>query len=164
MSYSIRPATIADLPRILKIYEDARAFMRRTGNPNQWRDYHPAESILREDIPKGQLYVYETDGQIAAVFAYIPGVDPTYLQIEDGQWLNNEPYGTIHRIAVVQQGQGLISQVFDWALQQCPNLRIDTHVDNGPMRRALEKYGFQYCGIIHLASGDARIAFHKTRR
>ena len=161
---SIRPATIADLPRILEIYEDARAFMRRTGNPNQWFHTHPADSILRDDISKRQLYVCEQDGTIAAVFAYIPGVDPTYLQIEDGQWLNNEPYGTIHRIAVAQQGQGLISQVFDWALQQCPNLRIDTHPDNAPMRRALEKYGFAYCGIIHLASGDARIAFHKTRR
>lgn len=162
MNNSIRPATIADLPRILEIYEDARAFMRRTGNPNQWFHTHPAKEILLDDIPKRQLYVCEQDGTIAAVFAYIPGVDPTYLQIEDGQWLNNEPYGTIHRIAVAQQGQGLISQVFDWALQQCPNLRIDTHQDNAPMRRALEKYGFQYCGIIHIFNGDERLAFHKS--
>ena len=158
---SIRSAEFDDLPRILDIYAEAREFMRRTGNPNQWWDYHPAESILREDIPKGQLYVIESEGMIGGVFAYIQGTDPTYLEIEGGSWLNNEPYGTIHRIAVAQQGQGLISQVFDWALQQCPNLRIDTHRDNAPMRRALEKYGFSYCGIIHIFNGDERIAFHK---
>lgn len=162
MNRIIRLAELDDLPEILKIYEEAREFMRQTGNPNQWRDDHPAESILREDIPKGQLYVCEQDGTIAAVFAYIPGVDPTYLQIEDGQWLNNEPYGTIHRIAVSNRGQGLIAHIFDWALQQCPNLRIDTHVDNGPMRRALKKYGFAYCGIIHIFNGDERLAFHKS--
>lgn len=162
MNYQIRPAEFSDLPEILKIYKEARAFMRQTGNPNQWWDYHPAESILREDIPKGQLYVYETDGQIGAVFAYIQGTDPTYLEIDGPGWLNDEPYGVIHRIAVAQRGQGIIARIFDWALERCPNLRIDTHVDNAPMRRALEKYGFTYCGIIHIFNGDERIAFHKA--
>ena len=162
MSDKIRKAEFTDLPQILKIYEDAREFMRQTGNPNQWWDYHPAESILREDIPKGQLYVWEEDGKLLASFAYIPGIDPTYLQIDGPGWLNEEPYGVIHRIAVAQRGQGLIARIFDWALERCPNLRIDTHVDNQPMRRALEKYGFQYCGIIHIFNGDERIAFHKA--
>lgn len=162
MSDKIRKAEFTDLPQILKIYEDAREFMRQTGNPNQWWDYHPAESILREDIPKGQLYVWEEDGKLLASFAYIPGIDPTYLQIDGPGWLNEEPYGVIHRIAVAQRGQGLIARIFDWALDRCPNLRIDTHVDNQPMRRALEKYGFQYCGIIHIFNGDERIAFHKA--
>ena len=162
MNYTIRPAEFADLPRILEIYEDAREFMRQNGNPNQWWDYHPAESILRDDIPKRQLYVCEQDGNIGAVFAYIQGADPTYVNIHGGQWLNDEPYGVIHRIAVSDRGQGLIAQVFDWALEQCPNLRIDTHRDNAPMQRALEKYGFIYCGVIHIFNGDERIAFHKS--
>ena len=163
MSYTIRPATHADLPQILQIYENAREFMRRNGNPNQWWDYHPAVEILLDDIPKGQLYVCDRDGTIGAAFAYIPGIDPTYLHIEDGAWCNDEPYGVIHRIAVAQPGQGLIAQIFDWSLAQCPNLRIDTHVDNRPMRRALKKYGFTYCGIIHIFNGDERIAFHKRK-
>lgn len=162
MSYTIRPAEFADLPRILEIYAEARNFMRQNGNPNQWWDYHPAESILRDDIPQRQLYVCEQDGNIGAVFAYIQGTDPTYIHIADGQWLNDEPYGVIHRIAVNDRGKGLIARIFDWSLQQCPNLRIDTHRDNAPMQRALEKYGFQYCGVIHIFNGDERIAYHKT--
>lgn len=161
MNYLIRTAEFDDLPQILTIYEEAREFMRRTDNPNQWWDYHPAESILREDIPKGQLYVIESEGMIGGVFAYIQGTDPTYLEIEGGSWLNDEPYGVIHRIAVAHRGQGLIARIFDWAMTQCPNLRIDTHVDNAPMRRALEKYGFSYCGVIRIFNGDERIAFHK---
>lgn len=162
MNYTIRPAEHSDLPRILEIYENAREFMRRNGNPNQWWDHHPAKEILLDDIPKRQLYVYEENGSIDGVFAYIPGVDPTYPNIEGEGWCNDEPYGVIHRIAVARPGQGIIAKIFDWALEQCPNLRIDTHVDNAPMRRALEKYGFHYCGIIHIFNGDERIAFHKV--
>ena len=59
MKYTIRPAVLADLPHILEIYAEARAFMRRTGNPNQWFDTHPAKEILLDDISKRQLYVSE---------------------------------------------------------------------------------------------------------
>lgn len=159
---TIRPAEYADLPRILEIYEEARAFMRRTGNPTQWGESQPAEEILREDIPKGHLYVCTESNEILGVFAYIRGIDPTYIRIYEGQWLNDEPYGVIHRIAVSSRRKGVASLCFDWALSQCPDLRIDTHRQNRPMQRALQKAGFTCCGIIYLASGDERIAFHKT--
>ena len=29
------------------------------------------------------------------------------------------------------------------------------------MKRALEKNGFKYCGVIRIANGDARIAYQK---
>ena len=161
MSYSIRPAVISELPQILDIYQKARQFMRDTGNPGQWGDQHPAESILRDDIAKEQLFLCTDDGEILCVFAYIPGNDPTYLTIEGGQWLNDEPYGVIHRMAVSRQGHGIASHCFDWALGQCPNLRIDTHEKNLPMQTALRKSGFTRCGTIYLLSGDPRIAFHK---
>lgn len=162
MSYQIRPAEFSDLPCILKIYEEARQFMKATGNPNQWGDHHPAQSILMDDIPRQQLYVCTEDNQILCVFAYIPGPDPTYAVIEDGQWINDAPYGVIHRMAVSQHGKSIAAFCFDWALQQCPNLRIDTHHDNLPMQAALKKSGFTRCGVIYLLNGDPRIAFHKA--
>jgi hypothetical protein len=30
------------------------------------------------------------------------------------------------------------------------------------MQRGLKRCGFEYCGIIHLASGDERLAFEKV--
>lgn len=162
MSYCIRPAYLSDLPRILEIYEQARQFMRETGNPNQWGLTHPAESILLDDISKGQLYVCTEKNEILCVFAYIPGPDPTYQVIEGGSWLNEAPYGVIHRMAVTRRGQGIAAFCFDWALRQCPNLRIDTHENNLPMQSALRKYGFQFCGTIYLPNSDPRIAFHKV--
>lgn len=34
----IRKSRMADLPEILKLYEEARAFMQETGNGTQWGD------------------------------------------------------------------------------------------------------------------------------
>lgn len=158
-----RTATLDDLPNILPIYESARAFMCRSGNPNQWRTHHPAVEILEDDIAKSQLYLCLEHEEIAAVFCYFRGIDPTYLQIFGGQWRNDKPYGVIHRIAVAQPGKGIAGCCFDWALQQCPNLRIDTHRDNAPMQRSLEKFGFTRCGTIYLENGEDRIAYHKVK-
>jgi len=162
MEYRILPATADHLPQILDIYHHARQYMCQQGNPNQWKDNHPAESLLRQDIAAGQLYVCMDAQQIAGVFFYSRRPDPTYARIDGGAWCNNEPYGVIHRLAAGQHRKGVASACFRYALTQCPNLRIDTHEDNIPMQRALEKNGFHRCGIIYLANGDARIAYHKV--
>ena len=163
MSHLIYKARQEDLPKILQIYADARQYMRDQGNPTQWGLTHPAEEILRDDISRQQLYLCTDHNRILAVFAYTPGVDPTYLRIDGGQWLNDAPYGVIHRMAVAVHRQGVATFCFDWVLKQCPNLRIDTHADNIPMQAALEKNGFARCGIIYLHNGDPRIAYHKIK-
>ena len=157
-----RRAQAADMDKILAIYEDARAFMKRSGNPDQWKSY-PEEKILLEDIEKDRLYVAPENEQILAVFCYFSGDDPTYAEI-DGAWKNSLPYGVIHRIAVsgAARGKGIAARCFDFAFSACGNLKIDTHKDNIPMQRALEKCGFEYCGVIRIESGDERIAFQKV--
>lgn len=163
MSYSVRPAQAADLPRILEIFAQARQYMRSQGNPNQWGNDRPPKSTLLDDIAKQQLYVCTRAEQILGVFAYIPGPDPTYAMIEGGQWLRDTPYGVIHRIAVAEHQQGVASFCIQWAFAQCNDLRIDTHAENIPMQKALRKWGFHYCGIIYLANGDPRMAYHKIQ-
>ena len=94
--------------------------------------------------------------------AFIPGPDPTYARIEDGEWPNNDPYYVIHRIAVVTPGKGYARRLLDWAFKHCSTVRIDTHRDNVIMHHILRKYGFEYCGVIYLANGDARDAYQMT--
>ena len=49
----IEKAKLEDLPRILQIYASARKFMKQSGNPKQWGDSFPPESLLVKDIEKG---------------------------------------------------------------------------------------------------------------
>ena len=50
-------ATFDDLPDVLRIYETARKFMADNGNPDQWANGHPRESMLIEDIEAGRKYM-----------------------------------------------------------------------------------------------------------
>lgn len=159
----IRRTVETDLAQIGKIYENAKKFMRETGNPNQWNGEKPNVQTAREDMEKGVGYVAEEDGEILAVFMFTQAPDPTYAEIYDGAWLSDAPYGVIHRIAVTKPGRGVIGLCIDECFSRCQNLRIDTHRDNLPMQRALLKRGFEYCGIIHLENGDERLAYQKIK-
>lgn len=157
----IEQATLSQLPQIMEVYAKARAFMAQNGNPLQWGQNYPPEEMIRQDILDGKCYVNLKGEEIAAVFYFAVEEDPTYRVI-DGAWLNDEPYGVIHRIAVAQNGKGVAGECFRFAMAQCKNLRIDTHEDNLPMQRCLAKHGFARCGIIYLEDGDPRIAYQKV--
>ena len=158
---NIRKAQWDDLNRIEEIFSYARKFMKENGNPEQWKDDKPSMDKVKEDIRNGNFYVIESDGKAVAVFAFPIGIDPTYLYIEDGQWLNDEPYGTIHRIASDGKIRGVLKQAVDFAGEHLPNVRVDTHHDNQIMQHQLLKLGFTYCGTIYLLNGDPRRAYHK---
>ena len=156
----IRKAEFSDIPRILEICEEARLIMRSDGNMTQWTGGYPSEDAFKADIERSVGYIIEKDGIAQGYFAFIPGIEPTYLKIESGKWLDDSaPYCTIHRIASTRESHGIARQCFNWCLQKCGNLRIDTHVDNHVMRHCVEKFGFRYCGIIHLKNGDPRLAY-----
>lgn len=157
MGYSVRLADRNDLPRILDIYEIARNFMAKNGNPTQWAGGYPAESLLEGDILAGNLYVVTDDQQIAGVFCFVLGEDPTYKIIEDGSWRSNSPYGTIHRIA--SDGHGVFAAALTFCKGKIDHIRIDTHHNNMPMQHLIEKHGFSHRGIIYVADGTPRIAF-----
>lgn len=96
---------------------------------------------------------------MVAVFYFAIEEDPTYKMIYKGQWLNDKPYGVVHRIASAGTVRGAGEFCLTWAISQSKNLRIDTHEDNVVMQRLLGKLRFQYCGIIYLKNGEPRLAF-----
>ncbi len=160
----IRKTTLQDLEILLQLFETARRFMRKTGNHFQWHQGYPSLELLTNDIKNGESYVVcNENNDIIGTLMFRIGEDQTYHVI-DGKWLNEEPYGVIHRIASNQKEKGIGQFVFDWALNQCSNLRIDTHQDNKVMRNLLIKEGFVECGIIYLDNNDPRIAYHKVKK
>ena len=137
----------------MDIYATAREFMAAHGNPNQWGPTGwPPEPLVRNDIAHGKSYVCECDGKVVGVFYYDYGADiePTYAHIEDGEWLDDAPYGVVHRVASDGSVKGVGSACVSWAISQCGHLRIDTHGDNVVMQRLLEKLGFVHCGTIYV--------------
>jgi hypothetical protein len=157
-----RLAEMADVPVIMRLIEEARGIMRSCGNVNQWIDGYPSEETIVNDIAHDHCYLCEeVGGEIVASFAFIPCPEPTYKEIYEGQWLDDEPYYVVHRLASTAVSHGVFNDVMDYCMGVAGNLRIDTHRDNVIMRHVIERYGFTYCGIIYLANGDERLAYQK---
>lgn len=159
----IRKAKKEEIEVLMRIFEEARSFMRSYGNTEQWQDGYPPRELILEDIEKGRSYVAEENGEILASFMYDTEGDPAYESIEGGSWPDDEPYAVVHRIASKRGSNGIGAYCLDWAYNASGSLRIDTHKDNIPMRRLLEKLGFQFCGIVDLGEGKRRMAFSRKK-
>lgn len=157
----IRRTIAQDLERVMRIFDLARDFMRRSGNMSQWGGGYPSEDLILSDIRKGVSYVVTDEGAVVGTFVFVIGADPTYSEI-DGGWLNDEPYGTIHRIASDGSRRGIADECLKFCKALINNIRIDTHKDNTVMLNWINRSGFKRCGIIRIADGTPREAFQLT--
>ena len=167
-AFEIRKTTAQDLGRVMEIYSLARDFMAMNGNPDQWGPTNwPPQELIENDIEKGCSYVCLYGKKIVGTFFYNYGkdIESTYRIIEDGAWLDEGPYGVVHRIATDGSVKGVGTFCLMWAWAMSGHLRIDTHPDNMVMQTLLEKCGFRQRGIIHVEE-DAfpRLAFEKAHQ
>lgn len=159
---TIRLATEKDIPNMRKIFNAARDYQLKTGF-TQWAEGYPAQELILKDIEKEAAYVYLNEAdEIIGVLSVFTEPDPTYTYIE-GEWLNEQPYATIHRIATAQNEKGVGQYLMRWVQEQHANIRIDTHKENKPMKHILDKLGYFYTGVIYIENGEARDAFHYVR-
>lgn len=177
--FTIRKANITELPLLLEIYEKARQFMKENGNESQWglpspgKKCWPSEESLITKINKGIQYVCEyssddikSEKTIAATFGYEITHEPVYDTIFEGNWPDDsETYGVIHAFASAGIIKGSATYSLNWALNDCKQLRIDTHPNNIAMRNLLKKNDFTYAGKIIFEDvqneDKLRIAFYK---
>lgn len=152
-----RPATATDLPAIMTIIEEARAFLKASGS-SQWQGEYPNRATIEDDLANGNAWVLVVDQQVAAYAAAVVGVEPTYLKIEEGAWANDDaPYATIHRLAIssAYRGQHLanyfLSNLISLQLAAgVRNFRIDTSRHNQVVQHLADSHRFDYRGIIYV--------------
>jgi GNAT superfamily N-acetyltransferase len=166
----IRKSIQNDLPALMPIFSEARKTIAALGI-DQWQNGYPEESVIKNDIEKGESYCVEIAGNVVGTFVMILTGDVTYDNIYEGKWKSgneNREYLTIHRVAVSvsSRGTGVSGEIIKFAEKFAKengkgSIRIDTHEGNAVMRRMLEKNGFSLCGVIYLESGDARVAYEK---
>jgi hypothetical protein len=158
----VREIKPTDISGIMQVMEAAKRIMRQSGNMHQWGDGYPSETVIFSDMEKHGGFVIEDEGSIFAYFAFLPSPEPTYSKIYDGEWIDDtQPYHVIHRIASYPEVHGIFNTIMDFCFSHDANIRIDTHRDNLIMQHNILKHGFSYCGIIHLANGDERLAYQR---
>ncbi len=170
-------ATTDHLESICKITVEAKAQLKAMG-VDQWQNGYPSKEIWVEDIKDQRAYVAvdSESNDVMGAFTFFTSQDASYDSI-DGAWLTGDihkdgGYASLHRVCVsnTHKGKGVAGSMFLFAEsltrnQNIASIRIDTHPDNKPMLRSLDKAGFTRCGLIALVSGveagSLRVAFEK---
>lgn len=165
-----RQANISDLDQIVEIIELSKKYLKET-KVDQWQDGYPAKEDLRRDIESGNSYVLTNKDEIVATTVISLDSESTYNSIFNGEWITNEEYIVMHRVAVHDRykGKGIFKELIKEAENLALNkgifsIKIDTHRDNISMQKAVLKNDFKKCGIIYLEDGSERIAFEKVMK
>ena len=166
MNPILRKAQIPEAEIIWQILQQAIERRRKDGS-NQWQDGYPNLEVVKTDISLGKGYVLEIDNAIAAYAALVFNDEPAYKEII-GDWLTNDDFLVIHRVAVSNDflGKGIAVSLFklleDFAKEHYVfSIKVDTNFDNLAMLHILEKLDYQYCGEVYFR-GSARKAFEKV--
>jgi len=162
-----RKADFSELDSIMKIVHQAQDFLKKL-NINQWQNGYPTREIVSQDIENGNAYLLTDDKKVMAVVTVLFSKEPTYDVIYEGKWLTEGEYSVVHRLAVDSQfkkkgiATSVLEEIDTMTLQKgIHSIKVDTHEDNIPMQKLLQKNGFVYCGVIYLLDGNKRIAFEK---
>ena len=152
----------------MEIIELSKKYLKET-KVDQWQDGYPAKEDLRRDIESGNSYVLTNKDEIVATTVISLDGESTYNSIFNGEWITNDEYIVMHRVAVHDKykGKGIFKELIKEAEVLALNkgissIKIDTHRDNISMQRAVVKNDFKKCGIIYLEDGSERIAFEKV--
>ncbi|MDD3400471.1 MAG: GNAT family N-acetyltransferase [Eubacteriales bacterium] len=161
-----------DIPRILSIIADAKAYMAEQGF-SQWTEDYPDEQMFRLDIELERGFVIKLEQNIVGVAALSYKQEEGYSTI-DGQWLSHQPYAVVHRMAISKEARGtdaalrlLQSMELRCRVRGINSIRTDTHSLNKPMQGLLKKAGYSYCGVVtypmeQIPTGDpTRLAYEK---
>lgn len=155
-----RVAQKSDIDCIMRIVEDARASLASLG-VDQWQQQYPDRGVFESDCAHGNSYVLEDeDGKVVGTIMVGFDGEPGYDAIEGGPWLTSGSskspcYGVVHRIAADKTGKGIGYQLLEGAENLArqggyQSVRIDTHPNNLPMTKLLNKRGYKPCGTIYL--------------
>ena len=150
-------ANINNINEIMEIIHDAKRYLKEQGS-SQWNlpDGYPNKSDLIKDINNNECYIYLEADKIIGVMIIMQNIDENYNEI-DGNWLNNDKYVSIHRIAVrynyhnQQIGYKMLKLAETIIMNKdIYSIKIDTHKINIPMIKTLTKLNYTYCGVITL--------------
>ncbi len=160
LRFEPRRAEERDLEAILRIMDEAKAYLRESG-VDQWQNGYPNREAVLADMAAGRGWVFDCvdDGCLAGYECISMEPEACYPGI-DGAWLTGgENYAVIHRTmaAAKYRGTRLATEMFSFAEELAAGMgrasvRVDTHRDNKPMNRLCEKRGYKYCGVVDIGA------------
>lgn len=158
----IRLANKSDAIYIQEVLDDAKKLFKQDGS-DQWQDLdnYPNINTTLNDIEKEQMYIYEKDNKIVGCVVLSKEEEEAYNIINEGNWLSNDKYYVIHRLAVRNNyyHQGIAKELISHMIKltkddNIHSIKIDTKKENKRMLSLLKGLGFKEVGVIYLLRPD----------
>lgn len=166
--FKIKRTKTEDLSIIMRIVNMTKEAFAEEGI-DQWQKGYPKRGDFLQDIMMNESFTVFEDDSVVGTLMISKNPEPTYSNIHNGAWLQDDEYAVVHRFTIdpISRRQGLATKTlvelesilspFD----SIKSIRIDTHKDNTGMQVLLDKAGYSYVGIIYLKNGDERYAYEK---
>ena len=148
----IRLAKIEEYEQVLKFYYDTIDMLGTSEFNSLWKkDVYPSNAYIRESIEKGNMWVYELDGQIISAMVLNHECNEGYKSVKWPTEVTKEEFFVIHAFGVLPSihGKGIGSQMLKNAIEYASKnnikvIRLDVLADNVPAVRLYTKNGFSY--------------------
>lgn len=155
MSPTFRKATAADLPAVVRIFDDIITCEEQGGITVGWiRGVYPTESTAQEALAAGELYVLESDGQIAASGRINQVQMPAYSRICWQESAAPEKVWVLHTLTVAPAASGKgLGRTFVGCYEELARqrggtvARLDTNARNAAARHLYVTLGYRESGI-----------------
>lgn len=148
----LRKAEISEFEAVRAMYWQLIDEMRDAEYRPGWeKNVYPADGQLREAIERGELYVCETDREIAGSMILNHTCSPEYAQVDWGVDAKPEEVTVIHALGVLPKyhGKGISHFMVDGAIRLAREnarkaVRLDVLHGNLPAFRLYERHGFVF--------------------
>lgn len=152
----IRKATSSDISEISAIYEHIHDAEEAGEVTIGWeRGVYPVEQTAIDALDRGDLYVYENDGDILATAIINQIQVDTYYEANWDYEATDDEVLVLHTLVVdPSHKQGGIGQEFVAFYENtaremnCPVLRMDTNARNAIARKLYKKLGYHEADIL----------------
>lgn len=129
----------------------------RSQGIDQWDASYPNLETIKDDISKGNCFVYQPEDKVIGCVVLNETQDEEYFQLD---WLtsNDESQLVVHRLGVdpEHQGKGIARKIMDFAEQFArekgyKSIRLDTFSQNPRNQRFYLNRGYKEVGIVYLS-------------
>lgn len=164
----LKLAKLKDKNLILQFYKDGSEKLK-SEDIDQWQGKKmPNLNNFSSLLQNQELFILEDNLDIVGTVT-IKKSDFDYENNMNGQWLTDDAYIAIHRVATGKEyrkkgyGRNILELCEDYARKNnIFSVRIDTHRNNKSMQSLIQKLGYTYCGIVYINGTDERFAYEKV--
>jgi ribosomal protein S18 acetylase RimI-like enzyme len=157
MEKLLRKAVTEDFKEVAALYHAAVARMIED-RIYQWDEIYPDDKILLEDILRGEMYLLEAEGRLAACIVLNEEQDDLY---RTGSWrFTGQRVAVIHRLCVHPkfQGAGIGKKTVRLAEAMAKEngygiIRLDAFSQNDHARNLYKNLGYTYAGQVNFRKG-----------